>query len=272
MKRIVVASLLVTAVMGDEIERIESIVKDVGVLRQKYETCREKLEQIEAAPEQCAVNEMELKARHQEILALQKEHDACQAKLQGLEKINININSERIKTAALQKRNATLEQELKSLHVTLKEAQNASADNDFEAQKADILQRYRTLETRYYQLEKAYAMLQKKQSPTPIVAAPSKETFPQLVMKPGYEHLQDDNALTQPKAIRKAKTYRVKHDAEIYDAPDGKVVAHWEARRSFTSTVYQNGWIKITGYFIERKWHSARNELLWIKAEDAIER
>ncbi len=65
--------------------------------------------------------------------------------------------------------------------------------------------------------------------------------------------------------------YRMATNAPIYNAPGGSVVDTWEARRSFTSGTVSNGWIKITGYFVNRVWQRADQEL-WVKESDVIRR
>lgn len=65
--------------------------------------------------------------------------------------------------------------------------------------------------------------------------------------------------------------YRMATNAPVYNAPGGSVVDTWEARRSFTSGTVSNGWIKITGYFVNRVWQRADEEL-WVKESDVIRR
>lgn len=65
--------------------------------------------------------------------------------------------------------------------------------------------------------------------------------------------------------------YRMATNAPVYNAPGGSVVDTWEARRSFTSGTVSNGWIKITGYFVNRVWQRADQEL-WVKESDVIRR
>lgn len=67
--------------------------------------------------------------------------------------------------------------------------------------------------------------------------------------------------------------YRMAIDATIYNAPGGNAVDKWEARRSFTAGDPVNGWVKITGYFVNRVWQpAASNENLWVKESDVIRR
>lgn len=67
--------------------------------------------------------------------------------------------------------------------------------------------------------------------------------------------------------------YRMASDAPIYNGPNGKTVDTWEARRSFTGSAASNGWIHITGYFVNRVFQAAgEGENLWVKESDAIRR
>jgi len=76
-----------------------------------------------------------------------------------------------------------------------------------------------------------------------------------------------------PKRVvtEKASSYRMKNEAAVYAVIDGKVVAIWEAKTSFTSNIMQGEWIKITGYFVNKKWKRVTNSL-WVKRKDTIKR
>ncbi|MDD5212659.1 MAG: hypothetical protein PHV62_09620, partial [Sulfuricurvum sp.] len=67
--------------------------------------------------------------------------------------------------------------------------------------------------------------------------------------------------------------YRMASDASVYNSPNGKPIATWEARRSFTGSSASNGWIHITGYFVNRVFQAtSETESLWVKESDAIRR
>jgi hypothetical protein len=65
--------------------------------------------------------------------------------------------------------------------------------------------------------------------------------------------------------------YRMATIASIYNAPNGTKIDMWEAGRSFTSGTSSNGWVKITGYFVNRVWQSA-DEDYWVKESEVIKR
>jgi glucan-binding YG repeat protein len=73
--------------------------------------------------------------------------------------------------------------------------------------------------------------------------------------------------------IKKASpsAYRMASNAPIYNAINGSKIDTWEVGRSFTSGTSSAGWVKITGYFVNRVWQSADTEL-WVKEDDVIRR
>lgn len=68
-----------------------------------------------------------------------------------------------------------------------------------------------------------------------------------------------------------ASAYRVKKESSVYDAPQGQIIDVWEENTSFTSNVSTDDWIKITGYFVDKKWRKARKEM-WVKKEETLKR
>lgn len=78
-------------------------------------------------------------------------------------------------------------------------------------------------------------------------------------------------AASEPVKKSSPSAYRMATNAPVYNAPGGSVVDTWEARRSFTSGTSLNGWVKITGYFVNRVWQRADEEM-WVKESDVIKR
>ncbi len=70
---------------------------------------------------------------------------------------------------------------------------------------------------------------------------------------------------------KKASSYRMKNETAVYDKINGNVVAIWEEKTSFTSNIKQGDWVKITGYFVHKKWQRAKKEL-WVQSKDTIKR
>lgn len=95
-----------------------------------------------------------------------------------------------------------------------------------------------------------------------------ESAFPKLMMKNEYQKKSfDENEII----TFEASAFRLKTDSIIYDAIDGKDIDMWESRTSFTSNTMSNGWIKISGYFVDRKWKKAQKEM-WVKSVQTIKR
>jgi len=93
----------------------------------------------------------------------------------------------------------------------------------------------------------------------------SDNEFPELKMK---KEFVDQNSET---LFFKASSFRVNHEAKIYDGVNSKVIDIWENRTSFTSNQRQGKWIKITGYFLDKEWKATTKEM-WVKNCDVINR
>ena len=81
------------------------------------------------------------------------------------------------------------------------------------------------------------------------------------------------SAASTPKKGGFSSAYRMASNAPIYNAPGGSQVDTWEARRSFTAGNPSNGWVHITGYFVNRVWTSTgAGENLYVRESDVIRR
>ncbi len=65
--------------------------------------------------------------------------------------------------------------------------------------------------------------------------------------------------------------YRFASNAGVYNGINGTKIDMWEQGRSFTSGTSSGGWVKITGYFVNRVWQPAGEEM-WVKESDVIRR
>lgn len=93
----------------------------------------------------------------------------------------------------------------------------------------------------------------------------SDNKFPKLKMKKEFIDESEETLFF------KASSFRVNHEAKIYDGVDADVIDIWENRTSFTSNQRKNKWIKITGYFVDKQWRAATSEM-WVKNCDVINR
>ena len=87
--------------------------------------------------------------------------------------------------------------------------------------------------------------------------------FPSLMMKENIQKQASTDVLDF-----KTGTYRLKKKSEIYDAINGNVLFVWEDKSSFTTTQVTQDWIKVTGYFVDKKWTKAEKNL-WVKKVNA---
>lgn len=75
---------------------------------------------------------------------------------------------------------------------------------------------------------------------------------------------------SEPKK-RTSGAYRFASNAGVYNGINGTKIDMWEQGRSFTSGTSNGGWVKITGYFVNRVWQPAGEEM-WVKESDVIKR
>ena len=85
-----------------------------------------------------------------------------------------------------------------------------------------------------------------------------QDNFPKLIMKEEIE-VKDIELIKF-----KATSFKLKYDSIVYNSINGKMITKWVKDTSFTSTTKTKSWIKVTGYFINKKWTSAKKEM-WIK-------
>jgi len=191
MKFILILILSLTYIHADEIQRIESIVKDIKKLRVDYEKSQDEL----------ALYKVKLRDEQQKNTILLKE---LKIEQNSVEKLQNQIKS-------------------KNNNVIIKEVVIEK-----EVQSSKICQKNQTN---------------------------IENKFPKLKMKKEFV----------------AGTFRFAKDADVYDGVDGNVVAIWEEKTSFTSNVSSGDWTKITGYFVNKKWQKATEEL-WVRTKNTIQR
>jgi len=119
---------------------------------------------------------------------------------------------------------------------------NAKLENN-----SDLARSNASLRKRVKELEKKLKKLMQKQN-----------NFPKLIMK-------EDSKTKNTKFIKfKAASFKLNYDSIVYDDINGNMITKWTEGTSFTSNIKTKSWIKVTGYFINKKWTSAKKEM-WIK-------
>ncbi|MFT7002674.1 MAG: cell division protein FtsB [Sulfurimonas sp.] len=83
--------------------------------------------------------------------------------------------------------------------------------------------------------------------------------FPKLMLKENAQIKEKEKV-----QITKANTFRLKSDSSIFDAPNANQIYFWTKETSFTSNMKTENWVKITGFFIDKKWKKAKQDM-WIE-------
>jgi predicted nucleic acid-binding Zn-ribbon protein len=89
------------------------------------------------------------------------------------------------------------------------------------------------------------------------------------------EEQRPKNKIASAPSAKKGKSsaYRMATTSTIYNAPGGSAITTWEERRSFTAGEPTGGWVRITGYFVNRVWQpTAEGENLWVRESDVMRR
>jgi hypothetical protein len=110
-------------------------------------------------------------------------------------------------------------------------------------------------------------------APKPTKLAAKSMEVPQSVNKVSTPTETKPIAAETTTKKGKSSAYRMATNAPIYTAPGGSQADTWEERRSFTAGNPSNGWVHITGYFVNRVWTATKeDENLWVKESDVIRR
>ncbi len=239
MKKIGVALVLTALLYGDEIERINALVKEIESMRVGYEKCEEHLKLCRSASTISAKSTQEQECKN----SLENHHDSKRNEIQKLhsqiQSLKNQIDSYQNDLKAKSRKIAFLQQKIEMLETKRKENQNnADTANGSNTCRKELV-------------------TVKKKNEESVHTRSTKKVSAEIT---SYRITK-----TQP------KTFRTLREADIYDKPDGVKIARWEKGRSFTSYIESGEWVKITGYFINRKWTSAKKGL-WIKKSDAFER
>jgi hypothetical protein len=132
-------------------------------------------------------------------------------------------------------------------------------------------------------LEAIESLRNQLESKKECVAKQKKYTLLKGRKAPQEKSLAKKRSLNKPTKVLKkynrsqieyfeAAPFRLKQNADIYsDINSSTKIASWEKGRSFTSNQKRAGWVKITGYFVDRVWQKAPQDM-WIKEDDVFKR
>ena len=238
MRKIGVLLALAVVLGGDEIERINSLVKEVESMRMGYEKCQEELKLCNKSlrPSSSSTKEMEYKKSLENLQAINAEKEK---KIKNLQNQIINLKSQ-----------------IQNYKSSLKNKDLRIASLEKEVKKLQLLRQKNKQKSKACTSTQKSVILLKKEKQQHLLLDNEKR----VIVKEDYKV-----TITRP------KTFRTLNEADIYDKPGGKKIDRWEKGRSFTSYMDAGEWVKITGYFIDRKWTKANRDL-WIKRSDAFER
>jgi len=113
--------------------------------------------------------------------------------------------------------------------------------------------------------------LERCQDTKPKVRVKVKSSKGVCVDENPFPKLLKKETKTKASTKRSSGVYRIKGESSVYDATNGKVIEIWEDTRSFTSNVSQGEWVKITGFFVDKKWRKAKRDM-WVEKENTLRR
>ena len=185
-----------------------------------------------------------------DITQLRSDYAYCQTKLMDRE---IKLKDEKEKNALI----------IKELDATNRSTNNSDNTNHNDKLKIEKLEKM---------LKKKDALLKKIAHENSVllakINAKTKDSFPKLVMKEKYQNnIEDDKSIH----YFKASAFRLTKESTIYSDLKNTFFDKWEKETSFTSGERTATMIKITGYFVDKTWRKATQEM-WVKAENTLKR
>ncbi|MDY0116849.1 MAG: hypothetical protein RBR59_04630 [Sulfurimonadaceae bacterium] len=308
MKRILLSCFLCTLLAGDEIQRIESIVNDITKLRSAYETCQEELlakpvQTIAVTPQidtvQCDKQEDMIHALTYQLKDEKEKNTILQ---EDIEKMVITHNNE-LKTKEKLYKNLEKKQNeiILEKDETIKSLQNQTNSSGLSIKENKkpvvIVEKYKEepnpfpkllLKEKYREKVKieeetlapmdvtAFEVAQIEGEILKSVEQPRKEIIEKIIEKP--RETPKEKIINKQKPKKKIvlekidpSTFRLIKESSVFNGIDGKIVEAWEEGTSFTSNQRYKKWIKITGYFKDKKWLRSKKEL-WILEENVVKR
>lgn len=259
MKYIYLTFFLSVFAVANEISRMESIVQDIEKLRSNYTECM-KERKATSANKLLLTNDLDesLKIELAKTKKLLEEYKTLLEKEKVKNTLLVSQMDDLVKLATNEKSKKIneniLEDKLKNEKV-----KNKSLSDNLKAKYENIIKNK----------DNIILSLKNKINNTKKTIIMEKEIciddnpFPNLMMKENIQKQASIDVLNF-----KTGTYRLNKESQIYDAIDGDVLFVWEDRSSFTTTKVTQEWIKITGYFIDKKWTKAEKNL-WVKKVNA---
>ncbi|MFA6136648.1 MAG: hypothetical protein WC667_01045 [Sulfurimonas sp.] len=256
MKFSIIALAFVSILNANEMARIDAIIEDISKLRDSYSSCKTELESK--------------KSQSTATINMQKDNSSlCQAKESELKEYKELLKKEQLKNSLLTEKiesktkstpNSGKENQIISELEKMLENQNQALklkESEISSLKKELIEKVKAKDNQIISLKSS-----KTKTVAVTTAAPVEENnFPKLKMR------EDETPKDVPKeaSYSSAASFRLTVDCEVYDSAGGTtVVATWIKGRSFTSNQRTKNWIKVTGYFVDKVWQRATEEL-WIE-------
>lgn len=241
MKILTVTILFAISLFGDEMQRINSIVQDITNLRKDYAQCQASLK--------------DKKPIKVDMLKYQDNDDE-------LRKYKRLLKDEREK-------NIILNNELNSLSLEYADMKSKKIDTkEKKLRVVEVVKIEKEKEVKVVEVVKLVEVCSNASAinPNPFPKLMPKETKVEKKIK---TKMIKKTIVKEKKKTSSAKTYRLNKDSAIYDAPNSKEIDSWEKGSSFTSSEQTDKWIKITGYFVDKKFRGAKKSM-WVEQTNAI--
>lgn len=260
MKFFVVTLFIFSSLFANEMQRIENIVNDISKLRVDYEECKSQLALKKNSVPSFKANGCDCDDIRKEYTFIIKDEKQKNSILhKELDEVKLSsANDEKLiqKIDELEKRIQSQNNVLKTKDRIIDDLgiQTIELKNKIAKLKEKYKNSLKNTQTKVVEVDKN------------VVCEKPKDTnsFPKLMMK---EEAQEIVVTVEEKAKEViAGSYQLRMDADIYDAINGNKVDFWTIDTSFTSNVQSENWIKITGYFVGRKWKPS-SKSLWLKKQ-----
>jgi hypothetical protein len=243
--------LLTLSAYAGEMDRIESIVVDIENLREDYNRCMKELDIQNAG----------------QVLSKKTPNAKLKKELREKDKL---IRKYKTSFEIAQTENLVLLSKLDSLgkKANITDLSDNSQSKEYKRVLLIKENEIKNLKRDYYsklrEKEKIILSLENK------IKSMNKSTFPELLMK---DEKVEKTQKPEKEVVEtfKAAVFKLKDDSDIYNKINGDVVERWERDDTFTSGVMSQNWMKITGYFVHRKWQPTTQEW-WIKKSDIVKK
>ncbi len=252
MKILLISLVLVTLLSSDELQRVQNIVDDITKLRADYESCQKQLSSGSKSNSTFEAKTMKEDERVQK-LEFNLSDEKQRSKIL-LAEIDI-LTKEKHDSVDLKNKIIKLKKIIKNQEISLKTKEKVIKNLKLDKVKTKSIVKNNLNST------------PKTPFQTQVICK-EKNSFPQLIMKESFK--TKTNYIEETHTFE-ASAFRLKNDASIYDDIDGKEIYIWEKSTSFTSNEKSERWVRVTGYFIDKKWLPSKEEL-WIRSEDVIQR